>query len=329
MRLRALETRFVTSSLFSRILVGVDDSQPSKEAVALAARLACERRGRLFLAHAVNWLPLVAEVVSTGAVIDPNPMIEGLKQQGLELLEQAAQIAQRAGSEAERRMAEGEAAQALVKLAGELACGLIVMGTHGRRGLGRQFIGSTTEAVLRGSTIPVLTVRPGMRMEGEGRRCFERILVGIDDSEPSDAALKTALQVPALERCSITFVSVIDTDSVIGARGYSHVAAHEELYQQAKSVVDAALAAARAASIAVEGEVLEGRIGDELLAVARERKADLIVLGSHGRRGLQRFFLGSVAEGIVRSAPVPVLVVRCKSNVAAASTRVKADLTGV
>lgn len=297
--------------MFSRILVGIDDSQPSKDAVVLAARLAREHGGRLMLCHSVNWLPLMAQM-EPGTVADQATIIDGLKQQGEALLAQAAEAAKLFSIDAERHNVEGEPAESLLKLADEAECRLIVMGTHGRRGLGHMFIGSTTEAVLRGSMIPVLAIRTGERIASTTRRCFERIIVGIDDSDPSDAAIKTVLELPAEDRRRILFCSVADVNTFIGlgAQGYYYTKIRGDLYDQAQRIVDSAVASVRSHGVTAEGQVVEGSTSDELIAVAKEQEADLIVMGSHGRRGMQRLFLGSVAESVVRTAPVPVLVVR-------------------
>lgn len=298
------------SNLFSRILVGIDDSEPSKIAIKLAARLAREHDGHLILCHSVDWMGLIAQVESTGTVIDPTPIIDGLKQQGEALLQQAATVAKHFGVDPQLRACEGPPATSILKLSGELKCGLIVMGTHGRHDLGRFFLGSTTEDVLRGSTIPVLTARPGMRFAPETRRCFERIVVGIDNSEPSDAALETAYELPAADRREFLLYSIVDIEAVILGSAHRHAMMLDDLRAQAKSVVDEALASARAHGVSAEGRVIDGSPKTELIATAQRQKADLIILGSHGRRGIRRFLLGSVAESVVRAAPVPVLVVR-------------------
>lgn len=308
------------NTLFSRILVGIDGSEPSDKALAFAARLTHEHAGSLVLCHAVNWMPLVAQVESTGALIDPTPLIDGLREQGESLLVRAAQTTQHFGIQAERFVFEGDPAESILRVAAEQACGLIVMGTHGRTGLGRLLIGSTAEAVLRGSTIPVLTVRPDIKIAAETRRCFERIVVGIDDSELSDAAMETAFAFPVEDRRHVLLCSVADVTTVFGGSGVYYGAMTQELRREAQRIVDSAVASARAQGVTAEGRAVNGRTGTELLAAAHEQEADLIVVGSHGRRGLRRFFLGSVAENIVRSAPVPVLVVRTSARTPAATT---------
>jgi nucleotide-binding universal stress UspA family protein len=313
--------RSIVSALFSRILVGVDDSDVSREAVAFAARLAREHDGQLVLAHSVNWAPVVTQMVSSSPILDTRPIVDDLKQQGQTLLDAAMDVALHAGVKAEPHALEGEPAHRLLEYAAESHCTLIVMGTHGRQGLQRVFVGSTTEAVLRASAIPVLTLRAGVTHPEAAGRCFERIVVAIDDSEPSDAALEVACAFPAEDRRYVALCSIAGTAVVVGDKSY-HEAVMHDLRAQAERLVDAAEGKARARGVTAEARVAEGNTDEALIAAAKEEKADLIVLGSHGRRGLRRFFIGSVAEGVVRRAPVPVLVIRTAANAPAMASAV-------
>jgi nucleotide-binding universal stress UspA family protein len=148
------------SNVFSRILVGIDDSEASTKAVTFAARLSSEHGGQLIIAHSVNWLPVMTQIAASGAIIDSTLVIDDLKAEGEALLDRAVNAAKRCGADAQRRALEGEPAQSILAQAAEAKCSLIVMGTHGRKGLERLFVGSTTEAVLRGSTIPGSPARP-------------------------------------------------------------------------------------------------------------------------------------------------------------------------
>lgn len=303
------------SSLFGRILVAIDDSEPAKSALALGARLAREHDGELVLCHALNWLPLIAELESTGAVVDPQPTVDALMREAQALLEDAARDALAVGVVAKCQIVEGEPAKGILSVAGKLHCGVIVIGTHARGGLGRLFIGSTTDAVLRGSSIPVLTVRPGSIVADASRPCFERIVVGADESEPARAAIDMVIAHAAADGCHVLFCSVVDIDTVVGARGYYDTSIHAGLYDDAQRVVDRAVAEARTNDVAAEGRIAEGNASRALIAVAKRENADLIVTGSHGRRGVRRVFIGSIAETVVRTSPVPVLVVRCAARV--------------
>jgi len=187
------------------------------------------------------------------------------------------------------------------------------MGTHARKGVGRFFLGSAAEGVLRLSDLPVLTVRASTKEITHKSRSFERVIVAIDGSAPSEAATRVALALPAEDRRELTFCSVVDLDRIIGTFGLHTNVIREELRKEARALVDGTLARARERDIGAEGIVVDGKAADSVLALLEERRADLVLLGSHGRHGIQRFFLGSVAESVVRvSTSVPVTVVHTK-----------------
>ena len=138
-----------------------------------------------------------------------------------------------------------------------------------------------------------------------------RILVAHDFHPTSEAALEYALSIAARFDASVTVVHAYDVPSmgapevlVLATDWLSQVAA------VARESLDAVVARARKSGVAVDGELREGAPWSQINEVARTRHSDLIVVGSHGRRGLPRALLGSVAEKVVRTAPCPVLVVR-------------------
>jgi nucleotide-binding universal stress UspA family protein len=181
------------------------------------------------------------------------------------------------------------------------------MGTHDGAGIQRVLIGSTTTAVLRRSTIPVLTVRPGIRIAAETRRCFERVLVATDDSESSAVAIDTALALPPDDRRELLFCSVADVDRLSAASGFDGALLGSHLAAQARGVV-------------AEGRVLAGRPGAALVTAAEREHFDLIVVGTHGRRGIDRILLGSVAERVIRTASLPVMIVRTTASAVSGTT---------
>jgi nucleotide-binding universal stress UspA family protein len=305
------------TNLFSRIVVGVDASDPSKDAVTYAARLARDHGGRLLLCSAVNWIPVMGDASSAGVITDAQAIIDGLKEEADELLARALDVAKRLGVEAERYDPEGNPPDEILTLAEEHDATLIVMGTHARRGLARMFLGSTTDAVLRGSTIPVLTLRSDPAPGHEADRCLHRVLVAVDDSPPSDAALAAAYALPADDRRDFFVYSVVEIEAPSGLRA---AAAYErERRHEAHLTIQRAISSARSHGIEIQGCAVDGRPAEVIVDAARVRNVDLIVVGSHGRRGLRRLFLGSVAEHIVRNAAVPTLVIRT------ASAEVEAD----
>jgi nucleotide-binding universal stress UspA family protein len=145
----------------------------------------------------------------------------------------------------------------------------------------------------------------------EANRPIEHILVAHDLHESSEAALAYAMALARAVGARVTVLHAYETHSM----GYPEVLVLATDYIRqigvvAREKLDAVVARARDPRVAVEGELREGRPWEQVDAVARERQVDLVVVGSHGRRGLPRALLGSVAEKVVRTAPCPVLVVR-------------------
>jgi nucleotide-binding universal stress UspA family protein len=140
---------------------------------------------------------------------------------------------------------------------------------------------------------------------------IQRILVAHDFHATSEAALNFALSVAARFGASITVVHAYEIPSM-GAPEVLVLATDylSQITAAARKSLDDVVARARESGVPVESELREGAAWSQINEVARARHADLVVVGSHGRRGLPRALLGSVAEKVVRTAPCPVLVVR-------------------
>jgi nucleotide-binding universal stress UspA family protein len=148
---------------------------------------------------------------------------------------------------------------------------------------------------------------------------FKRILVAVDGSPASTAGLHAAVDLAQDQQAAVVAVHVIDDmafpvnfEGAIYPPSYidSYFAAQE---QQARKLAERACAMARGRRVTMEPEIVHSRghtVADVIVAQARKLKADVIVIGTHGRRGLRRVVMGSDAEEVVRAATVPVLLVR-------------------
>ena len=142
---------------------------------------------------------------------------------------------------------------------------------------------------------------------------FKRILVPIDGSDASTKALVAALQLARESGGNVRVVHVFDELSYLS--GYEYAAAvAEQAREQAQQALDDAMAVCRSSGVPADSRLLDTpgrrRLGDAVADAAREFGADLVAIGSHGRRGLDRLLLGSGAEQILRLAQAPVLVVK-------------------
>ncbi|HVS77570.1 MAG TPA: universal stress protein [Steroidobacteraceae bacterium] len=144
---------------------------------------------------------------------------------------------------------------------------------------------------------------------------YRRILVAIDGSRAAELALAEAVNLAREQRASLRILHVIDQGLTMPPDVLSANLAEfdENLYVRGKALLDAAEARAREAEVQVEGVLVEEvgqRAGGFIVQQAQEWPADLIICGTHGRRGLARLALGSDAEYVVRRATVPVLLLR-------------------
>lgn len=144
---------------------------------------------------------------------------------------------------------------------------------------------------------------------------YKRILCPVDGSQTSQYGLMEAIRLAKDQQAALLVLHVIDMYfPMINATGdYNLVYMDEVLRQRGKKVLKKAEAACKKAGITAESKTLEivgAKVAEAIIAQARTWPADLIVLGTHGLRGVKRMVMGSDAETIVRSSPVPVLLVR-------------------
>lgn len=145
---------------------------------------------------------------------------------------------------------------------------------------------------------------------------FKRILIAVDGSKTSTKALAAGLQLAKEAGGTARAVHALDELAFISGYEYS-AEALQGARKNAQTALDDAMALARAAGVPADQLLADQpgqRLGETIAAAARDWKADLVVVGTHGRRGLGRVVMGSGAEQIVRLSPVPVLVIRSEGD---------------
>ena len=296
-----------TTPPFSHLLVPYDGSEPARAALKLATSLVTGG-AKLTVATVVNEMAVIAQSATTMMVYDPTPLMDALDSQGKALLDDATAFCRAANVTPAVQLVHDTPVTGIANLVDERGCDLVVMGTHARTGMARTFLGSTTEGLLRLSRVPVLTVRSADRVAAAP---FAIALVALDDSEPADAAAAVAAR---LARTAATTVIACHSDDTTQlyenavAYGFDPEQIGDEMRQEAAGIVKNALARASLAPDTAVA-IVEGDPVRAVIAEAERRHATVIVIGTHGRRGLRRFVLGSVAESILRASDIPVLVV--------------------
>jgi nucleotide-binding universal stress UspA family protein len=191
--------------------------------------------------------------------------------------------------------------ETIVEIAQARGCDLIVMGRRGLGRIERALMGSVTARVIGFSPVDVLVVPQDARLG------WDRILLATDGSEYSKSATKRATALAKETGGDLKVVSATDLASEFHAVP-SEVS--EKLCEWPRYCVEDVRSQALRMDVHPECMVREGKAFSAILDVADEHRADLIVIGSHGRTGLKRLLMGSVAERVIGHATCPVLVVK-------------------
>jgi nucleotide-binding universal stress UspA family protein len=155
-----------------------------------------------------------------------------------------------------------------------------------------------------------------MEAHSKGDIMFKRILVAVDASETGEQALQAAIGLAAESQAELRIVHAVDVSNInLESEPLDHSAMTEKIKKNGQDTLRNAEMKAAAAGLAAETELivletLKPRIAEAVADDAEAWPADLLVIGTHGRRGLSRLFVGSIAEGIVRVATMPVLLIR-------------------
>jgi nucleotide-binding universal stress UspA family protein len=159
-----------------------------------------------------------------------------------------------------------------------------------------------------------LTANTIVSSSRKGMFMFHRILVPVDGSETSTKALRAALQLAREVAANVRVLHTLDDAEYLPTAALDYGGDTLKLgREQADKIVQEALEFARDAGVQADSRLVEKlglRLGDVVAEEARSWQADLVVVGTHGRRGASRLLLGSGAEQVIRQSPVPVLVFR-------------------
>ena len=224
--------------------------------------------------------------------------------------------AERRGIAVTTRVATGIPSEEVITAARAEDSDLLVVGTRGKTGLAHVLLGSTAERVIRGAPCPVLTVRmePADVEQEESALSrpvmLERILVPVDFSDCSLDALEYAAVVAQQAKASLLLLHVLEPVSY----GLDFTLGHSRTREQVREIwtkrLEELASSLMVTQVPVKSQLRGGHPADSILDSAKTLPCDLIVMGTHGRRGFSHAFSGSVAEAVLRKALCPVLTVR-------------------
>lgn len=300
--------------IFSHFLIATDGSECSDKAVRVGLELAARLGAR---AEIINVLEHGEEPADPGLRTRLTMLRDIDRHHGKLALEQAADLAHKLGVELKTLQPTGFPEQVIVQKAPNFD--LIVLGTHGRSGLRRWMMGSVAEAVLSRSPRPVLLVHESYEppvMEPEAA-LYKHLLIATDGSDCSQQATQYGLWLAQALGAEVTFLSVVNTLTRPQGAGLPLSQAlslvEEDAQTQAEAMLEQARTQAQQAGVSARVKLMRGRPVEAIVKQALLH--DLLAMGTHGRTGLDKLMMGSVAEGVVRRCQTPVLVVPCPEAV--------------
>ena len=295
----------------TRILCPVDLSEFSRDALRHALALAEWYEAHVTVCHVYSApQPLLPVTGMPGNVpllppVQPDEIAEHVRRFCASLLQDRKESV-------EVVVREGNAAKEIVLLAERLPADLLVLGTHGRSGFERLFLGSVTEKVLRTTHAPVMTIPPPVTQPGPA--LYKTILCPLDFSDASTRALDYALSLAQEADARLILLHVIENLlGEAGAAEMGHLSVSEyDRYLEEDAMARLKSVVPEAASVwsAPEERVRRGRAYREILKVAKDEGVELIVMGVQGKGALTRLVFGSTTHHVIREAGCPVLTIR-------------------
>lgn len=284
--------------MFRRILIPLDGSETAERVLPTVEKM-------LLREDAVAVLVRIVFCPMAG-MPHPPTLLGELEKSALDYLRKTARALEDKGLVVETRVIHGDPAETILEYAVQEECDLIAMSTHGRTGVTRFLMGSVAEKVLRNSPRPVLAVRA---FDGEARalppRPFKNLLLPIDETPESETIIQMGIWVAKLYGSKIILLHVVKPAEF--EHEFVNPTAHERAMGERLAGIVERIRAEGCTAISF---IRHGDPAHEILSFAEENPTDLICMTTHGRKGIARWMMGSVAERVLRHAKTPLLLVR-------------------
>ncbi len=276
-------------SVFEKILVALDGSALSERALGTLAPVLAAPGAKLLVARGVPGGPIANDAAAQAPVL-------------AYLREVVSELAKRGVRASGHMLVGDDPAVQISAFAAEAGASMIALATHGRSGVLRLALGSIAERLVRIADRPVLLVNPAV---AGAPLSLERILVPLDGSEGAEAALAVACEIARAHSSELVLHHVEDGAAEVELAVGGDATRAERAFERARSRLAGRVAEERVRTVATTGSPAA-----TILATIAETRCGAVVMGTHGRTGLARVALGSVAEAVIRGAPVPVIVQR-------------------
>ena len=293
--------------LIKRVLFATDFSACADRAMGYALALAGAWKAELCVMTVLELYPGMDPEYTVNKMY-----LDHLRSEANRQLATVEARAKAAGQPVTTRIETGIPSQAVQTVAEGIRADLLVVGTHGRTGLDHVLIGSTAERVVRMAPCPVLAVKAGKNgaTGAAATSAIKRIVVPIDLSTCSLDALEYAVQFAKPLGATITILHAMEPVAYGLDFSLSHAKEwkeHRDYLEKRLSILSACLTAH---GIQADHVLKPGLPADSIASYVTQQGFDLMIMGTHGRRGISHVLVGSIAGAMLRHAPCPVLTVR-------------------
>jgi nucleotide-binding universal stress UspA family protein len=250
---------------------------------------------------------ILVYAVEPPAVESSMPMVEAQLGAAREYLMAQLERLEQSGVRVKQVVRMGSPARVILEVVEEQKATMIALATHGFSGVKRFLFGSVAEEIVRKSLVPVLLLRPFWSYElasagNPEHRPIRNLLLAVDGSDRSLAALPSAIELAGLFRARVVLLRVLDEMKGEADAGTERAEAENQLREMAKTIEKRGV---ETLSLVERGDAVKN-----ILNTVRFHNIDLIAMTTHGRTGLARAVAGSITEQVLRHATVPVLVTR-------------------
>lgn len=299
--------------MYSRILIPLDGSKTAEKVLPYARSLVGKFKVPVELLAVVDIGEIAMHMASEKARF-LDTMIEDATRQSTSYLQGIAGTFP--GTTVTCSVEKGKAEECIIEKGATDKAMLITMATHGRSGLNRFLLGSVAEKVLRGAVNPLLLIRATEGAGTEGAATINSLIVPLDGSALAENVLPMAVEMAKQLDLEIELFRAyqIPYNVYAGDEGF-YAGNFDELLagvrDEATEYLDKKAAELKKLGVTkVSCVSKEGFAGDEIISLGRKTPDNVIAMSSHGRSGVKRWVLGSVAETVVRHSGDPVLIVR-------------------
>jgi nucleotide-binding universal stress UspA family protein len=302
--------------MFHSILVPLDGSSFSEQALPLALTIARRAGIPLQVAHVHLALAPLYAYPRVGFENTLDPKFREQERAYLDgVVPRLGSVANHALSSA---LLDGPVPEALLEHVAARGADLVVMSSHGRGPLSRLWLGSVTDHFVRRSSVPVLVVRPrDEKIDLAKDATLEHVIIPLDGSEEAEFIIEPAVALGRLLEADYTLLRVVEPAMVVGhdpvtiGLGVIDLPKQELDETRAKIYLDRVAERLRQRALRVHTCVVtNSHVARAIVAESERQPGSIIAIQTHARRGLARLLLGSVADKVLRSASVPVLISR-------------------